>query len=190
MSPTSRPLTFPVTSPERTTAGTWRSSETYVRLAIVCAPAHTNQSQNFRVQFHRNEQFESQFSLVGVDAAIANAFRRILIAELPTLAIEDVYILKNTSIIQDEVLSHRLGLIPLKGSPEAIRNMTWYKKSESGEAEQGAHTDYNTVVLELNVQCEWHPDGRDLAKKGETDPKKLFINSSGTLSRVRINIPC
>ncbi|KAF4311048.1 DNA-directed RNA polymerase 30-40kDa subunit conserved site [Botryosphaeria dothidea] len=133
---------------------------------------------NFRVQFHRNEQFESQFSLVGVDAAIANAFRRILIAELSTLAIEDVYILKNTSIIQDEVLSHRLGLIPLKGSPEAIRNMTWYKKPESGEAEQGAHTDYNTVVLELNVQCEWHPDGRDLAKKGETDPKKLFINSS------------
>ncbi|KAL1618092.1 DNA-directed RNA polymerase core subunit rpc40 [Neofusicoccum ribis] len=133
--------------------------------------------KNFRVEFHQNEQFESQFSLVGVDAAIANAFRRILIAELPTLAIEDVYILKNTSIIQDEVLAHRLGLIPLKGSPEAIRNMTWYKKAESGE-EENQHTDYNTVVMELNVQCEWAPNARDMAKKGETDPKKLFINSS------------
>ncbi|OJD29477.1 dna-directed rna polymerase i and iii subunit [Diplodia corticola] len=140
--------------------------------------------QNFHVDFHRNEQFDAQFSLVGIDAAIANAFRRILIAELPTLAIEDVYIIKNTSIIQDEVLAHRLGLIPLKGNPEAIRNMTWYKKPESGESEEAAHTDYNTVVMELNVQCDWAPDARELAKKGETDPKKLFINSSVYASQI------
>ncbi|KAL0257516.1 DNA-directed RNA polymerase core subunit rpc40 [Diplodia seriata] len=141
--------------------------------------------QNFRVDFHRNEQFEAQFSLVGVDAAIANAFRRIMIAELPTLAIEDVYIIKNTSIIQDEVLAHRLGLIPLKGNPEAIRNMTWYKKPESGESEEAAHTDYNTVVMELNVQCDWAPEARDMAKKGETDPKKLFINSNVYASQIK-----
>lgn len=151
-----------------------------MRHTACLACAHQSHApQNFRVEFHKNDQFESQFSLVGVDAAIANAFRRILIAELPTLAIEDVYILKNTSIIQDEVLAHRLGMIPLKGSPEAINNMTWYKKAENGEPET-QHTDYNTVVMELNVQCEWAPGAREAAKKGETDPKKLFINSSGT----------
>ena len=54
------------------------------------------------------------FDLVGVDASIANALRRILLAEVPTMAIEMVYIESNTSIIQDEVLAHRLGLVPIK----------------------------------------------------------------------------
>jgi DNA-directed RNA polymerases I and III subunit RPAC1 len=58
-----------------------------------------------------------EFDLVGVDASIANAFRRILIAEVPTMAIETVYVFQNTSVIQDEVLSHRLGLIPIKADP-------------------------------------------------------------------------
>ncbi|PTB81407.1 RBP11-like subunits of RNA polymerase [Trichoderma longibrachiatum ATCC 18648] len=43
----------------------------------------------FSVQFHRNEPNDASFSLVGIDASLANAFRRILIAEIPTLAIED-----------------------------------------------------------------------------------------------------
>lgn len=33
------------------------------------------------------------------------------------MAIETVYVVNNTSIIQDEVLSHRLGLIPIKADP-------------------------------------------------------------------------
>jgi DNA-directed RNA polymerase I and III subunit RPAC1 len=58
-----------------------------------------------------------EFDLVGVDASIANAFRRILIAEVPSMAIETVYVFNNTSVIQDEVLAHRLGLIPIKADP-------------------------------------------------------------------------
>ena len=33
------------------------------------------------------------------------------------MAIEKVFIYNNTSIIQDEVLAHRLGLIPIKADP-------------------------------------------------------------------------
>lgn len=33
------------------------------------------------------------------------------------MAIEKVLIANNTSVIQDEVLSHRLGLIPIKADP-------------------------------------------------------------------------
>ena len=66
---------------------------------------------------HRLDELEMEFDLVGVDAAIANAFRRILIAEVPTMAIETVYVFNNTSVIHDEVLSHRLGLIPIKADP-------------------------------------------------------------------------
>ena len=39
------------------------------------------------------------FSAQGIDPAIMNAIRRILISEVPTVAIEHVFFLDNTSII-------------------------------------------------------------------------------------------
>ena len=65
-----------------------------------------------------DEQVE--FDLVGVDASLANALRRTLIAEVPTVAIEHVYVWTNTSIVQDEVLAQRLGLIPLAIDPRKL----------------------------------------------------------------------
>lgn len=40
-----------------------------------------------------------------------------MIAEIPTIAIEKVGIWQNTSIIADENLAHRVGLIPIKADP-------------------------------------------------------------------------
>lgn len=61
-----------------------------------------------------------EFDLIGLDVSIANALRRTLMAEVPTVAIESVYVWNNTSIVVDEVLSHRLGLVPLKVDPERV----------------------------------------------------------------------
>ncbi|TPX16444.1 uncharacterized protein E0L32_003738 [Thyridium curvatum] len=125
---------------------------------------------SLEIKFHKNEQFDASFSLIGVDASIANAFRRILIAEIPTLAIEHVFISNNTSVIQDEVLSHRLGLIPFKGGKEGLLNfIKWWKAPETGNQFDNSF-DYNTVKLELSVSCTRNPD----AAKDETDPTKLY----------------
>lgn len=41
----------------------------------------------------------------------------LFVFQVPTMAIEKVFIYNNTSIVQDEVLAHRLGLIPIKADP-------------------------------------------------------------------------
>jgi DNA-directed RNA polymerase I and III subunit RPAC1 len=45
---------------------------------------------------------------------VANALRRIIIAEIPTMAYHKVFLLQNTSVLPDELLVHRLGLLPIK----------------------------------------------------------------------------
>jgi len=54
------------------------------------------------------------FLVKGIDHAYVNSLRRLIIAQVPTLAIEDVSFSKNNSILYDEVIAHRLGLLPLK----------------------------------------------------------------------------
>lgn len=47
------------------------------------------------------------------DAYFVNSLRRVMLAELPKLAINDVIIYDNTSALFDELISHRLGLVPI-----------------------------------------------------------------------------
>jgi len=100
---------------------------------------------------------DMEFDLIGVDASMANALRRILLAEVPTIAIEKVWILINSSIIQDEVLAHRVGLIPIKVDPNKLEYVV--KDDE---------TVADTLVFHYDVQCEsrgkWMV-GRDCLKK-------------------------
>jgi len=55
-----------------------------------------------------------EFFIEDGDVHIMNAIRRAMLSETVTLAIHDVYINQNTSVMPDEVLAQRLGLIPLR----------------------------------------------------------------------------
>ena len=50
----------------------------------------------------------------GIRPGLMNALRRVIIAETPVMAIEEVVILENQSPLFDEIISHRLGLVPLR----------------------------------------------------------------------------
>ena len=56
---------------------------------------------------------EIQFSVEGVKPSFASALRRIMVSEVPTMAIEWVDFKQNSSALPDEVVANRLGLVPL-----------------------------------------------------------------------------
>jgi DNA-directed RNA polymerase, alpha subunit/40 kD subunit len=65
------------------------------------------------ITFSRLDDTVARFQLRASSPSFANAFRRAMIGEVPTLAIEDVRVYDNTSALFDEMLTHRLGLIPI-----------------------------------------------------------------------------
>jgi DNA-directed RNA polymerase subunit D len=58
------------------------------------------------------------FLVEGIDPAFAGELRRIMMTEIPTLAIEWVDFVKNDSVLWDEIIASRLGLIPLVFDPK------------------------------------------------------------------------
>ncbi len=67
---------------------------------------------NLKLLYSRNNKVS--FIIEDITPAIANTVRRLVTDEVPTMAIDTVNIVKNSSAMYDEMLAHRLGLVPLK----------------------------------------------------------------------------
>lgn len=80
------------------------------------------------------------------------------------------------------MLAHRLGLVPLQGNKDGLKWLRWFKRATEDDPQSDMPSDYNTIILNLDVECTWQDGGMERYKKGETDPKKLYHNSSGELA--------
>lgn len=127
--------------------------------------------RDFKIEIKNITDNEMELDLINIDCSIANAFRRILISELPTVAIEKVFIYNNTSILHDEFLAHRLGLIPIKVDPRLI---SWPQK-DFGDPDQKPD-EQTTIVLRLKVKCIRNPD----AAEDATNPDDLYLHHKVT----------
>lgn len=127
----------------------WRSE--FGNLFVKRIHLHLNLlPQLLKIEIIKCDNLEMEFDVIGINVAFVNAIRRVLLAEVstfermrftgvasdlmrkafspfqvPSMAIEKVHVYNNTSLLQDEVLAHRLGLIPLKADPRAFS----FKKS-------------------------------------------------------------
>lgn len=93
-----------------------------------------------------NEKLE--FEVKGLTPALAGELRRIMISEIPTMAIEWVDFHKNDSVLWDEITANRLGLIPLVFDPK-FYNM----KDECDCSDKGCAKCQVTLVLKSKGPC-------------------------------------
>lgn len=101
------------------------------------------------VNYYKGRDLE--IDLIGIGPAIANAYRRIMLAEVPSVAIEHCFIYNNTSVIQDEMLSHRMGMIPIRADPTKF---AWKPTKLGPENTSSEHT----IVFKLKAKCEKMPE--------------------------------
>lgn len=120
------------------------------------------------VQKTDDPECKLDFVLRDTDISVANALRRVMIAEVPTMAIELVTVIENRSALHDEYIAHRLGLIPLNSARVSEFNL-----SEDCECD-----DYCTKCA---VRFELKQNGPPTGGKneaGEADPNNNGIVTS------------
>ena len=66
------------------------------------------------VNFTELSELKAVFTLSATNPSVANSLRRILLAEVPCLAVDIVEVKHNTGVMVDEMLSHRIGLVPIQ----------------------------------------------------------------------------
>ncbi len=70
-----------------------------------------------KVTVLKKDKEKMRFVMEGTSIAMANSLRRVMATEVPVMAIETVDIIQNTSVLFDEVLASRLGMLPLSYDP-------------------------------------------------------------------------
>ena len=80
------------------------------------------------------------------DVPLMNALRRIALAEVPSMAVDEVVMIENSSILQDEMIAHRLGLVPLKTDLDS------YNLPEECECKSEFGCPQCRVTLTLNAE--------------------------------------
>ncbi|MEM5872475.1 MAG: DNA-directed RNA polymerase subunit D [Candidatus Aenigmatarchaeota archaeon] len=110
---------------------------------------------------------ELKFLLEETNPQFANALRRIMISEIPILAIDTVDFSVNDSILYNEIIAHRLGLIPLVFDPKKF-----HFKSEH---EDGKTCSMCEVIFAINKKGPGMVFSKDM-KSSDPEVKPLYDN--------------
>jgi DNA-directed RNA polymerase alpha subunit len=83
-----------------------------------------------------------------VEVGVANALRRTIMTQIPTMAIHGAFIKKNTSCMHDTLIMNQLGQILIDANPAKF---DFYKKSNNGNDKDKGFTLRNSIKFTLKV---------------------------------------
>lgn len=112
-------------------------------------PAGRTEPRDPQIEIMELTDDKIKFLLYNTDLSVANTLRRVMIAEVPTLAIDMVEIIENTSPLHDEFVAHRLALIPLVSSMVSQFNFHYECDCDN---EKGFCSNCS-IQFRLNVKC-------------------------------------
>lgn len=92
--------------------------------------------EGIRINVTNLEEFKIEFTLENCDISLANSLRRVLLAEVETIAIHNVKVYENTSSLPDEYIAHRTGLIPLNSAQVDNYSYIWNCECGSNECDK------------------------------------------------------
>ncbi|QPV62277.1 DNA-directed RNA polymerase subunit D [Halosimplex litoreum] len=69
--------------------------------------------EDYEVEFVERGDREARFLVRGITPAFANGIRRAMVADVPTFSIDELRVVENSSVMFDEQIGLRLGLVPL-----------------------------------------------------------------------------
>lgn len=118
------------------------------------------------VEVLRKDDFSVTLKIKGVPLHILNAYRRAIIAEVPTMAIDYVVFTENSSVFYDEYIAHRLGLVPLSSDEALDKYLSPEECAEAGE--RGIFSADCFVKMELEAE-------------GPSEEGKVLVVYSGDL---------
>ncbi|TVU10774.1 hypothetical protein EJB05_44321, partial [Eragrostis curvula] len=140
-------------------------------------PAAGASYQRFpRVRIRELKHDLAKFELRDTDASMANALRRIMIAEVPTVAIDLVEIEVNSSVLNDEFIAHRLGLIPLTSA--AAMGMRFSRDCDACDGDGSC--EYCSVEFHLSARAHDSDQTLDVTSNDlrSTDPKVCPVDQA------------
>src|SRR6266567_3426316 len=129
------------------------------------------------------EQDTIRFVLSDVSPAFANALRRIILAEVPVMAIEDVMILENSSVMYDEILAHRLGLIPITTDQSYNLPEECTCKSELGCEKCRASLSLEGEDFQFFCRINWNPTAREVGSRRRSAHQRENLGIRGGTRR-------
>ena len=155
-------------------------------------------SQQVKIEILEKNDNNLRIVVKEVDVPLMNALRRIALAEVPCMAIEEVVMIENSSILQDEIIAHRLGLTPLKTDldayslPEECKCQSEFGCSEcrvtltlDAEAKDGTRTVYSGEIVSDNPEIIPVSDRIPIIKLAKN--QKLKLEAYARLGRGKIH---
>ena len=115
---------------------------------------------------------KTKFTIKGVNPAFVNGIRRAIQVSVKSFAVDSINIYENTSVMFNEMLAHRMGMLPIQTDPKTYKNK-----------------DKVTLMVEKEGPCTvYSKDIRSTDPKIEVVDKKIPIVKLGKGQKLKVEM--